>query len=38
MPMHPTLAAAWLAQLGELQSTDQEDMGSNPAQTINQGL
>ena len=36
--MHPTLATAWLAQLGELQSAEREDMGSNPAQTINQRL
>ena len=38
MPVHPTLATAWLAQLGELQSAEREDMGSNPAQTINQRL
>ena len=38
MPVHPTLATAWLAQLEERQSAEREDMGSNPAQTINQRL
>ena len=38
MPEHPTLATAWLAQLAERQSAEREDMGSNPAQTINQRL
>ena len=38
MPVHPKLATAWLAQLAERQSAEREDMGSNPAQTINQRL
>ena len=38
MPVHPILAVAWLTQLAELQSAEQEDMGSNPAQTIEEGL
>ena len=38
MPMHPTLATAWLAQLGDLESAKWEEKGSNPAQIINQGL
>ena len=38
MPVHPKLATAWLAQLGEHQSAELEDMPSNPAQTINKGL
>ena len=38
MPVHPTLATAWLAQLGELWSAKLEDMSSTPAQTINQRL
>ena len=38
MPVHPTPATAWLTQVGELQSAKLVDMGSNPAQTINQGL
>ena len=38
MPEHPTLATAWLAQLEELQSAEQEDTGSNPAWTNNQCL
>ena len=38
MPEHPTPATASLAQLAERQSAKREDMGSNPAQTINQRL
>ena len=38
MPVHPTLATAWLTQVGELQSAKLVDMGSNPTKTINQGL
>ena len=38
MPVHPKLATAWLTQVGELQSAKLVDMGSNPAQTIKQGL
>ena len=38
MPEHPTPATARLAQLAERQSAEWEDMGSNPAQTINQRL
>ena len=38
MPVHPTLATAWLTQVGEIQSADLVDMGSNPAKTINHGL
>ena len=38
MPVHPTLATACLTHVGELQSAELVDMGSNPAQTINQRL
>ena len=31
-------SAAWLAQLGERRSAEQEDMGSNPSRTNTQGL
>ena len=31
-------AAAWLAQLGELQSAEQEVAGSSPGRTNTQGL
>ena len=38
MPEHPTLATAWLAQLGDPESVKWEEKGSHPAWTINQGL
>ena len=38
MPVHPKLATAWLAQLGDLESVKWEEKGSDPAWTINQGL
>ena len=38
MPVHPKLATAWLAQLGDLESAKWEEKGSDPAWTINQGL
>ena len=31
-------SAAWLAQLGECWSAEQEDAGSNPSRTNTQGL
>lgn len=38
MPVHPKLATAWLAQLGDLESAKWKEKGSDPAWTINQGL
>ena len=38
MPVHPKLATACLAQLGDLESAKWKEKGSDPAWTINQGL